>query len=128
MHDHERAMLAYSELARIAEQKQQLDGRDKFLVLAGIAACRAGWLEVAARCRELVLTHNPRHLLSRQSSVPDALRSPEVEPFARQLERFCSYERAEHLLGQLGIEPVVPADAPEKSSGEHALSLLDPQK
>lgn len=123
MPDHERAMLAYATLARISAEKQQLDGRDRFLILAGAAACRAGWLEVAARCRELVLAHNPHHLLAGHSSFPDAVRSDEFAPFLRQLERNCGYERAEHLLREVGIEPPV-ADMPELDAGRAALLLL----
>ena len=124
MHDHERAMLAYARLAAISQQKQQLPGRDKFLILAGAAACRAGWLDVAARCRELVLGHNPQHLLGENASFPDALRSPEFEPFLKQLRRQCGYERAEHLLGELGIDPAVPAERDQTSAGDYALGLL----
>ena len=35
MPDHERAMLAYCKLAELSQEKRQLPGRDKFLVLAG---------------------------------------------------------------------------------------------
>ena len=124
MHDHERAMLAYVKLADVSQQKQQLPGRDKFLILAGAAACRAGWLDVAARCRELVLSHNPHHLLREHDSFPDALRSAEFEPFLKQLERQCGYERAEHLLGELGIDPAVPPERRDASVGEYGLGLL----
>ena len=124
MADHERAMLAYVTLARISAEKQQLDGRDRFLILAGAAACRAGWLDVAARCRELVLAHNPHHLLGAHSSFPDALRSEEFDPFLKQLERNCGDERAEHLLRELGVEPLV-ADTPESDAGRAALRMLN---
>ena len=119
-------MLAYAMLARISAEKQQLDGRDRFLILAGAAACRAGWLEVACRCRELVLAHNPYHLLGRHSSFADALRSQEFSPFLKQLERNCGYERAEHLLRELGAGPAF-ADSSEADAGRATLRLLDEQ-
>ena len=104
MLNHERAMMAYLRLADISQQKKQLLGRDKFLVLTGAAACRAGWPEVAQRCRELVLRNNAAHLIGKWETFPEALRSPEFLPFERQLERFCGYEKAEFHLDQLGVD------------------------
>eukprot|EP00913_Durusdinium_trenchii_P013378 g12559.t1 len=91
-------MLAYLTLARVSDEKQQANGRDRFRILAGVAACRAGCLDVAERCRELVIEGNPKHLLARFPTMPEALREPEFAPFLRQLERFCGYEQAEHFL------------------------------
>lgn len=125
MRDHEQAMLAYATLAHLAEQKQQLGGRGRFLILAGAAACRAGWPEVAARCRDLVLEHNPQHLMRGHATFADALRSPDFQPYLRQLERLCGYERAEHLLDELGMQPDRLADEPETTSGARALRILD---
>jgi len=123
MRDHERAMLAYARLAQISHQKRQLPGRDKFLVLTGAAACRAGWPEVALRCRELVLHHNRMHMVSRFDTFADALRSPDFEPLLKRLERMCGYEKAEHLLAELEIDPGVPPDQ-DDTVGQFALSLL----
>lgn len=124
MRDHERAMLAYARLAHISQQKRQLLGRDKFLVLTGTAACRAGWPDVAQRCRELVVANNPAHLLARFESFPDALRSPDLEPLLKRLERFCGHEKAEHLLTELEIEPGLPAGQ-EITPGQFVLELLE---
>ena len=123
MRDHERAMLAYARLAHISQQKRQLLGRDKFLVLTGTAACRAGWPDVAQRCRELVVANNPAHLLARFADFPDALRSPDFEPLLKRLERFCGYEKAEHLLSELDINPGLPPDE-ETTPGRFVLQLL----
>lgn len=122
-HD-DRVMLAYTKLARLSQNKRQLVGRDKFLLLAGAAACRAGWLEVADCCRAMVLEHNPQHLIGRFESFPAALRDPEFAPFLKQLERFCSYERAEHLLRELGLSPEVPAAETGRSPAAYALQAL----
>jgi hypothetical protein len=97
------ATLRFAQLAAMSAQRGQSGGRDRFLVLAGIAATRAGWPAVAARCHHLVAAHAPRHLLNRYASMADALRDPDFEPFCRQLRRFCSSERAEHLLAEMGI-------------------------
>jgi hypothetical protein len=111
MRDSETTLCAYLELARLSHEKRQQPARDKFLVLAAAAACRAGFLEIAGRCRQLILTHNPAHQLGHFESVPAALRSPEFQTLLRRIERFCPYERAEHLLQELGREPA--ADGPE---------------
>lgn len=123
MADHERAMLAYVKLADLSQQKRQLLGRDKFLILAGVSAVRAGWPEVACRCRELVLANNRSHLISRTETVADALRSSAFRPFLGRLERFCSYERAEHLLDQLNVDPSVSAES-RTTAGAYSLQLL----
>jgi hypothetical protein len=120
--DHESAMLAYAKLAEVSQQKHQLIGRDKLLVLAAAAACRAGWLDVGERCRELVLEHNAAHLIGSFPTAADALRSDDFAPLLSQLERLCSYERAEFLLSELGL-PSRPADD-GRDAGQIALSLL----
>ena len=120
----EQAMLAYVKLASVSHQKQQMIGRDKFLLLAGATACRAGIPEVAARCRALVLSNNPAHLIGKLTTFADALRNPDFQSLLKQLERFCAYERAEHLLLGLGIEPGIPDDDEPTSSGTLAMRLL----
>lgn len=100
MRNHELAMLAYARLARISHEKQQQPGRDRFLVLAGFEACQAGWLDVAARCRELVLVTNPRHLLGKTESFPESIRDEANRTYFTNLESFCTFEQAEHLLRQ----------------------------
>lgn len=120
MQDQELAMLAFVRLAALSEEKQQLIGRDKFLILTGVAACRAGWPEVAERCRELVLHNNKMHIVGRSPSFPDAMRNDEFATFVKHLDRFCTFERAEHLLLELTIE----IEVPNNNAGEFALSLL----
>ncbi len=133
--NHESAMLAYVKLAAVSERKHQLTGRDRLLVLATAAAGRAGWIDVADRCRQLVLEHNPAHLIGRFSTAADALRSPDFTPLLNQLERMCSYERAEFLLNELGVEAAggspnkgdpggEAGDADQQDAGQIALSLL----
>lgn len=120
--DHESAMLAYASLAEVSQRKRQLMGRDKLLVLAAAAACRAGWLEVGERCRELVLEHNPAHLIGSYPTAADALRSADFAPLLAQLERLCGYERAEFLVSELGISGRSLED--DRDAGQIALSLL----
>ena len=124
MLDHSAAMIAFVKLAGIAQSKRQLLQCDKFLILAAAAACHAGWLAVAERCRRLVLGHNPAHLLRQYPTLPDALRDEDFQVFFRQLQRFCSYERAEHFLTELEIAPGFPVANTGLTSGEYALLLL----
>jgi hypothetical protein len=121
MQNHEIAMLAFARLARISHDKHQAAGRDRFLLLTGERACMAGWPEIAKRCRELVLLSNPRHLLSKSATFADCLRSEEGTEFFPTLQKFCTFERAEHLLRDLQHWPGEPDDDP----GPTALRDLD---
>lgn len=123
MHNHETAMCAYVQLAVLSDQKQQAPTRDRFLLLAGVNACRAGWLDVANRCRARILAANPAHQLRLHATMADALRDPDFLQLAARWERFCPFEQAEHLLLQLGHPP--EGDQLEIPRGERMLQLLD---
>ena len=118
------AMLAYAKLAAISQQKRQLLGRDKLLILTGAAACRAGWPEVAARCRELVIANNQSHLVGRTETFADAMRTEEFEPLLKRLERMCSYEKAEHLLSEMDENPASRQPNSDSDIGRTALEIL----
>jgi len=120
--NHEIAMLAYARLARLSHAKQQAPGRDRFLVLAGYEACQAGWLEVAARCRELVLGTNSRHLLGKAETFSETIRDPSSRSFFKRLESFCSFEQAEHLLRENSQWPELQ---PAETVGVQVLKELD---
>ena len=124
MDDHDAAMLAFVKLAGVSQSREQLGPRDKFLVLAGAAASRGNHSAVARRCRELLLAHNPAHLLKRYETFEQALEDDEFRTFLRQLARFCSYEKAEHHLAQLEISPELPNISAKLSAQEYALLLL----
>jgi hypothetical protein len=108
MDDHERAMLTFAKLAGLSQDRGQLGPRDKFLVLAAVAATQGLHPRVAAHCRTQVLAHNPAHLLKRFETIERALSTEEFQGLLRQLAKFCSYEKAEHLLSQLGLAVEVP--------------------
>jgi len=118
----ERAMLLFAQLAAIADQKSQPIGRDRFLVLSGLAATRAGWPDVARRCHELITASSDKHLVGQHASFADALRDDDFQPFVRQVEKFCSIERAEHLLSEMGVSPLSPTE--DQSAGQVALAQL----
>lgn len=120
----DRATLMFAQLAAVSAERGQTTGRDRFLILAGISATRAGWPQVAARCHDLVVTGTPRHLLRRYSSFAEALRDADFEQFHRQLRRFCSPERAEHLLSELGLDAETDSDVPADAAW--VLQILQP--
>lgn len=122
MIDHEVRMCAYVQLACLSHQKQQALPRDRFLLLAGTEACRAGWLNVAGRCRELLLASNPHHQAARFENFPAALRDDSFQQLVVQLERRYPMERAEHLLKELGFDP--RGDQPDVPRGDRMLELL----
>jgi hypothetical protein len=122
MPNHELAMCAYVQLAMLSDEKHQSLVRDRFLLLAGVEACRAGWLDVAERCRQKVVASNPVHQLSHHATMPDALRDADFQQLIVRWERYCPYEQAEHMLRQLGMAP--EGDQPEISRGERMLQLL----
>lgn len=123
------SLLANLRLAVISHDRQQMTGRDRFLLLAGLSAVRAGYPVIARRCRDLVLANNPRHLVSRYDTLADALRDPDFAGFEQQLRRFCPYERAEHLLQARGDTAVPSPDADpdeiERFLGE-SLARMEP--
>jgi predicted metal-dependent HD superfamily phosphohydrolase len=123
MIDHELAMCAYVQLAVISDQKHQGPARDRFLLLAGVESCRAGWLDVADRCRALIVAANPAHQLQHHATMADALRDADFQQLAARWERYCPYEHAEHLLLQLGYSP--EGDLPDLPRGERMLQLLN---
>lgn len=122
MRDHEAAMCAYAQLACLSHEKRQGLSRDRFLVLTALEACRAGWPDVAEWCRQRIAAFEPHHRLAAFATVADALRDPELATMAAKWERFCTFERAEHLLR--GLRLPVAGDAPELSRGAWSLGQL----
>lgn len=121
MRNHEIAMLSFARLARISHETPHPVGRDRFLILAGREACLAGWLDVADRCRSLILAGNAHHFLSQTSSFPDAMREKSNEGYFATFDAFCSFEQAEHLLSRNG-EPV---EEPLNDAGAATIRELD---
>ena len=124
MRNYDSEMYNFVRLAEIAHQKQQEIGLVKFLILAGVAACRAGYLDVAEKCHRIVVTNNPRHLLAQHETLPEALQSEDFKPFVKQLERYCSSEKAEFLLDRLETEQVHSAEE-VKNVREASIKILD---
>jgi hypothetical protein len=101
MSDHDRFLWVYFQLAEISQHKKQFHPRDKFLVLTGVEACKAGYLEIANHCHRIIIDHNKNHLLKTFQNFADAMRDDDFLKFSQSLERtFCNREQAEHLLFQ----------------------------
>lgn len=124
MIDHERIMLAYLQLADVAHLKRQTLGRGRFLVLGGASALRAGWPEVAERCRAAILADAPKHLLGRYPSFADAMRDADFKPFLVRTEKFCPFEQAESLLDGLGLTAEDARQSDDESLGDIATRLV----
>lgn len=121
MRDHEAAMSVYVQLAVISDQKQQRQVRDRFLLLAGVSACRAGWPQVADRCHQKLVESNHAHLASRHATMADALRDEDFQHLVAHWERYCPFEKAEAMLRQLDLPTPIPTDVPV---GDALVSLL----
>lgn len=99
----ESAAGCYTQLACLSQEKQQPLARDRFLLLAGASACRAGWADLAADCHRVLTTLAPHHQATRFSTVADGLRNEEYASLVTHWERFCPLERAEMLLSELDL-------------------------
>ncbi len=121
---HERAMLMFAQLASVAAEKKQMIGRNRFLLLTGIAATRAGYAEVAARCHDLITISSPQHIVGHSASFAEALRDADFQTFMHQAEKFCSIEKAEYLLSEMGKS--LPMSGGDQMPGDVCLTLLKP--
>ena len=122
MHDHEEAMQVYVQLVAICDQKRQPQVRDRLLLLAGVEACRAGWLEVAESCHRRLVASNPAHQAHRFANFPDALRDSDFQKLVQHWERYCPFEKAEAMLADLE-HPITLS--PDLTVGEQMLQLLN---
>lgn len=119
----DRLLGMYLHLARASEMRQQPMVRDKLLVLAGVTAAEMGLSEIAAECRERVLVSNGSHLVRNWSTLGEAVEDERFQVYFKQLTRRYSPEKAEYLLGRLGIEMARERDA-YFTDHEYAAALL----
>lgn len=122
MRNHETAMQVYLELAAESDRKKQPLVRDRFLLLGGVEACRAGWLDVADRCRQKISATNPAHQIRNFPSMADALRDDDFQNVVAHWERWCPFEKAEAMFRELKL-PSIPAK--DQTIGEQMLKLLN---
>lgn len=112
----ETAAGCYVQLACLSQERQQPLPRDRFLLLAAAAACRAGWTDLAADCHRLLTTLAPHHQATHFITVADGLRNEEFAALVTHWERFCPLERAEMLLSELGLS--AEGDVPETEQAD----------
>lgn len=113
----------YLHLARASGLRRRLHVRDRLLVLSAVLAVRAGLPRIAEYCRQLVLGHNPQHLIQRWETVTEAADDPEFVHFLRHLERRYPRESAEGMLSSLGVEMARERDT-YYDAEEYAAALL----
>src|SRR3954469_18364307 len=116
-------LATYLHLAEAARLRRQPRVRVRFLLLAAVSAAQIDLAPIAAACRELILAHNPRHLVGRWGTIGEALGEEDFPPLINQLATRYGPERVEQLVEQLGIEPGNERAA-YASDGEYAAALL----
>ena len=104
MADVARILAVYLHLARASDLRRQPLVTDKLLVLAGTTAVDLNLADIAQRCHGAVIARNPRHLLRNWTSLVEAHADEGFQNLLRQLKRQYSPEKAEHMLGSLGID------------------------
>jgi hypothetical protein len=98
----------YRELADLYQQQGQSQLRDRFLLLAALAAHESGNASEADRLRQRLLQHNPHHLIKPFSNFAEAMRSPDVQTYVRDLKQSYPPETAQQMLAglrQAGQDP-----------------------
>jgi hypothetical protein len=117
------SLAVYKELADHYERQKQPAMRDRFLVLAADAAWKAGQHEEAEQLRQRLLQANPHHLLKPYSSFAEALGSPDVQTYVRDLRTNYPPELADGLLRNLRPAAAAP---PAKDKPPSALPVTAP--
>ena len=98
----------YRDLADYHERQGLDQLRDRFLVLAAVAAQTAGQADEAERLRQRLLQGNTFHMLRSFASMDQALSSPDVQNYVEDLRQEYPVHAAVHLLSEVR-GPVLPA-------------------
>jgi hypothetical protein len=97
--------------------------RDRLLVLVAAIATTMQLEDLADYCRQLVLEHNPHHLIGHWPSVREAMETEDFHSYLKQVQRRFPQEKAERMLDSLGIELGRERDS-YYSDYEYAAALL----
>lgn len=124
--DHDHAFQTYLRLAVVSQEKGQLQGRDRFLLLAADEAAHAGLLDFSERLRIVLLSTQPRHLLSRYDSYTAAAQSEELKLLVKQMRRLCGVEKAEAIV-ERQLPPAETERLPYRESVESLVVSLEKQ-
>ncbi len=117
MDPRENLLRIYRELADWYERQHQPQMRDRFLVLAADAALTAGRPDEAERLRLRLLKVNPHHMLKPYGSYAQALKTPDVLTYVKDLRVNYPTNVAEDLLRTLQADAkpaasTIPVTAP----------------
>ena len=118
------SLAVYLHLARASDLRRQPLVTDKLLVLAGTVALELAFVDIADQCHAAVLQRNPQHLIRHWPSLTEAIAASRFQAFLKQLRRQYSHEKAEHMLGSLGIEMARERDL-YANDHEYASALLE---
>jgi hypothetical protein len=124
MTDAARSLAVYLHLARASDLRRQPFVTVKLLVLAGARALELKLPEIAEQCHAAILERNPRHLLRNWPNLAEAYSSEGFHSLLRQLRRQYTPEKAEHMLGSLGIDMAREREL-YANEQEYALALLE---
>jgi len=121
MDPRENLLRIYRELADWYERQHQPQMRDRFLVLAADAALTAGRPDEAERLRLRLLKVNPHHMLKPFGSYAQALKTPDVLTYVKDLRVNYPANVAEDLLRTLQADDKPAAAAPPAAAAEREL-------
>jgi hypothetical protein len=114
------SLLVYKALAEHYERAGPAAMRDRFLVLSADSARAAGLDDEAERLRTQLLQLNPHHLLRPFRSFAQAMETPDVQTYVRDLRQSYPPSKAEALLRDVrGDESPKPrAEAKPRAEGQ----------
>ena len=111
----------YRELADTYDRLGQVSMRDRFMILAADAALEAGQQPEAERLRQRLLQASRYHMLRPYHSFAEAIQSPDVQTYLRDLRANYPLDVARQLLATL-----LPTGAVSTSSPAAPLALHSP--
>jgi hypothetical protein len=118
------SLAVYLHLARASALRRQPLVTDKLLVLSAAVAWELNLVDAANRCQAFVRARNPQHLLKNWQTFEPAYHDERLQSLLKQLRRQYSPEKAEYMLGLLGIE-LGEERALYASDAEYAAALLE---
>jgi hypothetical protein len=101
MNSQDTLSLVFCELADWYDQRGDRCLRDRFLVLAMDAACRAGENAEAEKLRQWLFQVNPHHMLRPFASFAEAAQTPDVRTYLHELRTTYPNDVAQVLLRSL---------------------------
>ena len=120
----ERLAVLYLQLVGASPRRGPTDTRVRLLLLAALHASESGWTEEADTCRELVLSTSPHHLVGRFATFAEAVLSDDFQALARQLQRQCPQEMAEHLATRQQVDVDIAIHEPPRLVARELLAQL----